>query len=111
MTFASKRKLRTATRLLQSFVSLPTTRPRPAILAVFSWPLCMTSVRMDCYCNFATDISAVEGMSGSPVISAQGEVLGIVTLAGKGKFRGISFGASVQHSSDCLRAEGVTSAR
>jgi len=39
-----------------------------------------------CYCDFATDIPAVEGMSGSPVITAQGEVIGILTLAGGGNF-------------------------
>jgi S1-C subfamily serine protease len=62
-----------------------------------------------CYCNFATDIAAVEGMSGSPIISAQGEVLGIVTLAGTGKFRGMSFGASLEEASEFLKAEGVIS--
>lgn len=60
-----------------------------------------------CYCDFATDIEAVEGMSGGPVISAQGEVLGILTLAGSGRFRGISFGASFEEAEDFLRAEGV----
>lgn len=60
-----------------------------------------------CYCDFATDIAAVEGMSGSPVISAQGEVIGILTLAGSGQFRGLSFGASLQEATGFLRAEGV----
>jgi S1-C subfamily serine protease len=61
-----------------------------------------------CYCDFATDIAAVEGMSGSPVISAQGEVIGILTLAGSGKFRGISFGASLAEAANFLHAEGVS---
>ncbi|HWZ83899.1 MAG TPA: serine protease [Terriglobales bacterium] len=60
-----------------------------------------------CYCDFATDIPASEGMSGSPVISAQGEVLGIVTLAGKGQFRSLSFGASLQEAASFLKSEGV----
>ncbi len=45
-----------------------------------------------CRCDFATDIAAVEGMNGSPVISSDGEVLRIRTLAGNGKFRGLSLG-------------------
>jgi S1-C subfamily serine protease len=60
-----------------------------------------------CYCDFATDIIANEGMSGSPVISAQGEVLGILTLAGKGEFRELSFGASLQEAASFLKSEGV----
>jgi S1-C subfamily serine protease len=61
-----------------------------------------------CHCDFATDIPAVEGMSGSPVISRDGEVLGILTLAGKEKFRGLSFGVSFEEAKSFLRAEGVT---
>lgn len=60
-----------------------------------------------CYCSFATDVAATEGMSGSPVISAQGEVLGILTLAGTGRFRGISFGVSFDEAAAFLRAQGV----
>jgi S1-C subfamily serine protease len=60
-----------------------------------------------CYCDFAIDIAAAEGMSGSPVISAQGEVIGILTLAGSGQFRGLSFGASLQEAASFLKAEGV----
>ncbi len=60
-----------------------------------------------CYCDFATDIAAVDGMSGSPVISAQGEVIGILTLAGSGKFRGVSFGASLEEAASFLKTEGV----
>jgi S1-C subfamily serine protease len=61
-----------------------------------------------CHCDFAIDISTEEGMSGSPVTSAQGEVLGILTLAGGGKFRNLSFGTSFEEAAMFLRAEGVT---
>jgi S1-C subfamily serine protease len=60
-----------------------------------------------CRCDFATDITAVEGMSGSPVISSDGEVLGILTLAGNAKFRGLSFGVSFEQAKSFLAAEGV----
>ena len=60
-----------------------------------------------CHCDFATDITAVEGMSGSPVISSDGEVLGILTLAGKEKFRGLSFGVSFEEARSFLKTEGV----
>jgi S1-C subfamily serine protease len=63
-----------------------------------------------CYCDFATDIAAAEGMSGSPVISAQGEVIGILTLAGTGRFRGVSFGASLEEAASFLQAEGIAMA-
>ena len=46
-------------------------------------------------------------MSGGPVISREGEVLGIITLAGKGKFIGLSFGVSFEEAKSFLRAEGV----
>jgi S1-C subfamily serine protease len=60
-----------------------------------------------CRCDFAIDITAVEGMSGSPVISSQGEVIGILTLAGGGKFRGLSFGVSFEEATKFLRVEGL----
>ncbi len=60
-----------------------------------------------CYCDFATDIPAVEGMSGSPVLDTDGQVIGILTLAGSGEFRGLSFGASLQEAASFLKAEGV----
>ena len=60
-----------------------------------------------CHCDFATDIVAVEGMSGSPVISSTGEVLGILTQAGNGKFRGTSFGVSFDEARAFLSAQGV----
>jgi len=60
-----------------------------------------------CRCDFATDIIAVEGMSGSPVISSEGEVLGILTQAGKGKFHDTSFGVSFDEARGFLAAQGV----
>ena len=60
-----------------------------------------------CRCDFATNIVVVEGMSGSPVITGNGEVLGIITQAGKGKFRGLSFGVSFEQARSFLVAEGV----
>jgi hypothetical protein len=63
-----------------------------------------------CYCDFATDIAAEEGVSCSPVLSAQGDVLGILTLAGSGEFRGLSFGVSFEEAAGFLKAQGVTAA-
>ena len=60
-----------------------------------------------CRCSFATDIVAVEGMSGSPIISGNGEVLGILTLAGSGRFRSFSFGISFDEARAFLRSEGL----
>jgi Trypsin-like peptidase domain len=60
-----------------------------------------------CRCDFATNIVAVEGMSGSPVVSYHGEVLGIITQAGKGRFRGTSFGVTFEEARSFLTAEGV----
>jgi len=60
-----------------------------------------------CRCDFATDIVAVEGMSGSPVISNNGEVIGILTQAGKGRFRGTSFGISFDEARGFLATHGV----
>jgi len=63
-----------------------------------------------CRCDFATNIVAVEGMSGSPVISRRGEVLGIITQAGKGRFRSTSFGVTFEEARSFLTAEGVVPA-
>jgi S1-C subfamily serine protease len=60
-----------------------------------------------CRCNFATDMAVVEGMSGSPVISYRGEVVGIITQAGRGRFRGTSFGVTLEEAKSFLMAEGV----
>jgi S1-C subfamily serine protease len=63
-----------------------------------------------CRCDFATNIVAVEGMSGSPVIAPNGEVLGIITQAGKGRFRGTSFGVTFEEARSFLIAEGIVPA-
>ena len=60
-----------------------------------------------CRCDFSTNIVVVEGMSGSPVIASNGEVLGIITQAGKGKFKGLSFGVTFEEARSFLVAEGV----
>ena len=60
-----------------------------------------------CYCDFSLDIPVTEGMSGSPIVSSQNEVIGILTLAGSGRFRGISFGASLAEAVNFLRAQGI----
>jgi ABC-type glucose/galactose transport system permease subunit len=41
------------------------------------------------------------------LISSSGEVIGILTLAGSGKFRGTSFGISFEEARVFLTAEGV----
>jgi S1-C subfamily serine protease len=70
---------------------------------------CQNYQRQDgCRCDFATDITVVEGMSGSPVISSAGEVLGILTRAGQEKFRGLSFGVSFEDAKSFVTAEGVS---
>ena len=61
-----------------------------------------------CYCDFATDIPVEEGMSGSPLISMEGEVIGILTLAGRGRFRGVSFGTSLAEAAVFLKGEGIS---
>ena len=60
-----------------------------------------------CRCDFSTNIVVTEGMSGSPVIASNGEVLGIITQAGKGKFKGLSFGVTFDEARSFLIAEGV----
>ena len=60
-----------------------------------------------CRCDVATSITAVEGMSGSPIISPTGEVLGVITQAGKGRFRGTSFGVTFEEAKSFLIAEGI----
>jgi S1-C subfamily serine protease len=60
-----------------------------------------------CRCDFSTNIVVVEGMSGSPVIAGNGEVLGIITQAGKGRFKDLSFGVTFEEARSFLIAEGV----
>ena len=63
-----------------------------------------------CYCDFAVDTLTYEGMSGSPLVTEQGDVIGLITTAGTGKFRGISFGTSFERAAAFLRKAGLTSA-
>ena len=41
-------------------------------------------------------------MSGSPVIALSGEILGIITQAGTGRFRGTSFGVTFEEARNFL---------
>jgi len=59
-----------------------------------------------CYCDVAVNVETHEGMSGSPIVDENGEVIGVVTLAGTGKFRGISFGTSMANAVVFLRKHG-----
>jgi len=61
-----------------------------------------------CYCDFAVGVSVHPGMSGSPLINASGDVVGLITVAGTGKFRGVSFGTSFERAAAFLRKNGVT---
>ena len=56
-----------------------------------------------CYCDFAVDTSTFQGMSGSPLVTANGEVVGIITTSGTGKFRGLSFGTDFERAAVFLR--------
>lgn len=59
-----------------------------------------------CYCDVAVNVETHEGMSGSPIVDDSGEVIGVVTLAGTGKFRGMSFGTSMANALGFLRKHG-----
>ena len=63
-----------------------------------------------CYCDFAVDTVTFEGMSGSPLVTSAGEVVGLITTAGTGKFRGISFGTSFERAAAFLRKAGLNPA-
>ncbi len=60
-----------------------------------------------CYCELAVGAPTHEGMSGSPMVNEDGEVIGLVTLAGTGKFRGLSFGTSTASAAGFLRKYGL----
>jgi hypothetical protein len=59
------------------------------------------------YCDFSTDIIAFEGMSGGPVITAEGDLIGLITIAGIKRFSGSSFGISIERAAAFLRANGL----
>jgi len=59
-----------------------------------------------CYCDVAVSVETHEGMSGSPIVDGSGAVIGVVTLAGTGKFHGASFGTSMANAAGFLRKSG-----
>ena len=63
-----------------------------------------------CYCDFAVDLTSHAGMSGSPILTADGKVAGLVTTAGTGKFRGITFGTTLERAAAFLNEAGLTAA-
>ena len=64
-----------------------------------------------CYCDLAVNVETHAGMSGSPIVDESGDVIGVVTLAGTGKFRGVSFGTSMANAVAFLRKHGWNSPR
>src|ERR1051326_1640183 len=62
-----------------------------------------------CYCNFAVDVTSHAGMSGSPILTIDGKVAGVVTTAGTGKFRGITFGTTLERAGAFLHEAGLAS--
>ena len=63
--------------------------------------------RDGCYCELAVDAVTHEGMSGSPMVDENGHVVGLITLSGTGKFRGLSFGTSTASATAFLRKSGL----
>ena len=61
----------------------------------------------ECYCDFSMNLTAFEGMSGGPVTNAAGEVIGILTALGTGKFRGLAFGVSIERALGFLHHHGI----
>lgn len=61
------------------------------------------------YCDFAVDVISHAGMSGSPILTIDGRVAGVVTTAGTGKFRGITFGTSLERAAAFLHEAGCVS--
>lgn len=59
------------------------------------------------YCDFSTDIIAFEGMSGSPVVTDEGDLIGVITTAGLKKFSDRSFGVSIERAAAFLRLNGL----
>lgn len=62
-----------------------------------------------CYCDFAVDVITHAGMSGSPILTIDGKVAGVVTTAGTGKFRGITFGTTFERAAAFLHEAGLAS--
>lgn len=59
------------------------------------------------YCDFSTNVVVFEGMSGSPVVTDEGDLIGIITAAGIKKFSSDSFGISLERAAEFLRAHGL----
>jgi V8-like Glu-specific endopeptidase len=59
------------------------------------------------YCDFSTDIVGFEGMSGSPAVTDEGDLIGLITTAGIKQFSGRSFGISIERAAAFLRAHGL----
>jgi len=63
--------------------------------------------QQDCYCDFSMELTAFEGMSGGPITDADGQVIGILTAIGTGKFRGLAFGVSIERALRFLHYHGI----
>jgi hypothetical protein len=63
-----------------------------------------------CYCDFAVDTTTYQGMSGSALVTSDGQVVGLITTSGTGKFRGLSFGTDFERAAGFLKKNGVGSA-
>jgi hypothetical protein len=61
----------------------------------------------ECYCDFSMELTAFEGMSGGPVTNTNGEVIGILTALGTGRFRGLAFGISIERALGFLHHHGL----
>jgi len=82
----------------------------PTVLRGQLLPPQLYHTREGCYCDVAVSVETHEGMSGGPIVDEGGAVIGIVTLAGTGKFRGISFGTSMANALGFLRKHGWSGA-
>ena len=63
----------------------------------------VTSAKCHLFLPLDLAVCRIRPADSSPVITAEGEVLGILTLAGSGKFRGLSFGASLEEAANFLK--------
>jgi S1-C subfamily serine protease len=60
-----------------------------------------------CYCDVAINVETHEGMSGGPIVDESGILIGLITLAGTGKFRGVSFGTAMTTAVPFLQNHGI----
>ena len=75
----------------------------PTVLRGQLLPPQMYHTHEGCYCDVAIAVETHQGMSGSPIVDEGGNVIGVITLAGTGKFRGMSFGTSLANAAGFLR--------